>query len=371
MGVFLRLGPGEGLTLLGDLAQLEVLVGHWRSFFRQHDIGVNMNSGTWDAAAVARTIAAEAEDGLDVAYQWSESFNFIAPSEPLGTRHLVFLRGGMHQQLFAQSSYQPDLSLVGGYLLDYEALRDDSLALQKGLLAKLPEGAFVLGVFDSSVLERQCHSIHDLARFYQSLFQWALDRPDTALLLKPKDAQNLNRLGDAVKGMKRRLGDAGRLVVADSSIKPLAVAAACDFIVGFGLNSAVLESAYQGRRGVHLDLTDLRHNYLYDYEGRLVFQDCEAFVAALDRYREDPAQEPGLGDHTVVIDALEPFRDGHAYQRLCHVLVSCLRALDAGRGWRGALEDVAGLYGDTHGEGFVFRGALLGQEENNGGEGGI
>jgi hypothetical protein len=150
----------------------------------------------------------------------------------------------------------------------------------------------------------------------------------------------------------------GRCVVLDNATGrlPTDAARAADFAVGIGISTAAMESAIVGKRALHCDLSNQRAHpfYSWGYE-KVIFDDLDAMMAALRRYKADPASEPDLGDHTPCLDQLDPFRDGRAGERVGSYIRWLLEAFDEGCDRTEAIRRANDQYGQQWGADKIVR----------------
>jgi len=98
--------------------------------------------------------------------------------------------------------------------------------------------------------------------------------------------------------------------------KPVPVALASDLVIGLGINSAATESQFAGVPSFHFDLSRTEKNrFAKEGLGKVVFHSLEDMKEAITR-QINPARALSTSETNNFYRALDPFRDGHASERI-------------------------------------------------------
>ena len=105
-----------------------------------------------------------------------------------------------------------------------------------------------------------------------------------------------------------------------------------------------------GYGGVDCDLTSLRSHpfYQWGYE-KVVFDDIDKMMVSLKRYKENPNNEPELGDWSLHLDELDPFRDGRGGERIGTYIRCLLEVFKKGGNRDEAIRNANKLYSERWG----------------------
>jgi hypothetical protein len=146
-------------------------------------------------------------------------------------------------------------------------------------------------------------------------------------------------------------------------VSPCDTALGSDLTVGYPINSAVIEGALAGVPGIHIDLTKHHEHFFYN-EGyrQIVFDDLGEAMEAINRWIRNPSNEPSLGDHSAVIDQIDPFRDGKAGERMGRYIAWLLEGFDRRLRRHDAVRRASRLYAEQYGTRHVTFAPGLGQQ---------
>jgi len=314
-------------------------IDYWRAFYRAHRIAVDtFLLSDSDAAGITRRIAMDLEGGVTVGTQRS----FYAPpvDQVHGTRphHVHFLWGDPIHAFKPEIYDCPKTMVVAGYPFDAAFLGQQPETAEIASRLCTAGARFTVALLDNAFGDFYI-TRSMIVSFYRAFLTWALREGDVGLVIKPKrpfQFETLHELDGLLDEAKRT----GRCVVLSQALGrfPSDASRCADLSVGLYLASAAIEAAIGGHRAVHCDLSRLRQHPFYAWGYRkVVFDDLEELVAAIQRYKHRPEDEPGLGDHTPVIDQLDPFRDGKAGARIGTYLRWLLEAFDDGLDRDGAV----------------------------------
>ena len=327
--------PVEGFAI-ARLMQLFKEVDYWRVFFRTHHAKVHYSISS-SGPVIAKRIALDLENGVDVGTQRS----FISSvSDSQGRRpQSVYFVWGETDNAFQKDCRNCNKSvLVSGFVYDslFQQHRSRAMGIRNSLMSA---GAKIIVALADNSFGNFHITRSMIIRFYETFLNWMLASQDVGLVIKPKRPQLLETL-PSVCSLMAKAKATGRCFVVPNALgrMPSEASSCADMTVGIFLSSSVIEAAIAGYRGLHCDLTRSRWHWLYavGYE-KVVFDDLDRLLAALNQFKENPQSVPGLGDHSFILDHLDPFRDGKAGRRVGEYMGWLLEALDEGCDRDGAI----------------------------------
>jgi hypothetical protein len=340
-----REGAGRWLRRAAEALLLEV--GYWRAFNRQHNVCMHVDQVEGTFRGVARAIAADVDGGLRVSKQRSE---LSIPGGPafLGyyPNHVFFAWGKLSQVSLTAGKNGIERVVLTGFINDGTfSERAEEAQLVRDQMRR--RGVrFVVALYDNVYGPKIHYSRRMMTDFYTAFLDWLDEDPEIGLVIKSKK----HRIIPSLPEVQARIIAAERtercvVLGRPYGRHPSDAAHAADMAVGIGISSAVVEAAIAGYRGLHCDLPGAAaHPLSAPGHGRFVFRDLSALMSALKRYKAAPESEPILGDHSPVIDTLDPFRDGGAAGRMGSFLGELLAGLDAGLHRDAALERASSSY---------------------------
>jgi len=197
----------------------------------------------------------------------------------------------------------------------------------------------------------------DMSENFKFLIQKVLDEPWFGLVIKPKLARHLRaRLGPVDELLK--LAEAtGRCHVFDDNgfrglHPPAAAALASDIAVHSHLSAATagVESALAGVPTLLLDTEGWTRSPFYRLGlGKTVFTSWNDIWSACLEQWSNAAMDPKLGDWSIMLEDLDPFRDGRASERMGTYLQWLLESFKDGKDREVAMADAAQRYGELWG----------------------
>jgi hypothetical protein len=346
------------------------LAATWKGFFESRGTLVHSNSSDLGMSHhVDQSVALEWCGGInlrtEVSFDYSPITKFGASILPFD---VFFVWGSYMASAFQEREFPNVTTLITcGYPFDYlfEGARQRGDYLRCEL--KAAGAQKILCFFDSSFSKTSFTSGDEVKNIYRLLLTEVSENPKLGLILKPKNTRSETVLDSTeLKRLLDRALATGRCVMLETKsimhwVSPCEGALASDMTVGYPINSAVIEAALSGVPSVHIDLTKHHSHSFYEkgYE-KIVFDDLERAMEAIRRWIRNPTDEPGLGDHSIVIDQIDPFRDGKAAMRMGQYIGWLLESLDRGLGRDEAVRRVSRLYAEKYGRKYVDLSARLG-----------
>lgn len=343
---------------------------HWTSLFATQDIKVFVGYNKSDPAYCAAADALQSLGGITVNYH--RSFETFGGPEASGSADVMFN--------FSQTTVDSEIEcgsttpyhVITGFLGDHRfpMFRDEALKIRESLRAKGAEHVF--SYFDENSTEdgRWRISNRDTQENYEFLLEKVLSVPSFGLVIKPKVPNSLRQRLGCVATLLEQAEATGRCFVFEAGgiqswHPPSAAAMASDIAVHGHLfaGSAGLEAALTGTPTLLVDREGVPQNPLYKLgEGQVVFRDWESLWEAYSSHWTNYNGTGKLGDWSHMINDLDPFRDGHASERMGDYVQWLLEGLRAGQDRESVLADAAGRYGDQWGHDKVI---LLQKEKHS------
>ena len=254
--------------------------------------------------------------------------------------------------------------VITGYLGDYRfpLLKQTAEAVRRQLLKNGAKK--ILAFFDeNSVPDSRWHTGHEFMQYnYAFLLEKVIDDPTFGLVLKPKVPRTLPaRLGKVAELLDRAIATGrcymfgGGLV--QGAYPPAVAALASDIAVHGHLcsGSAGVESALAGAPTLLLDREGWPRGILNRLgKGRVVFHDWESLWHACQQHWSNPEAIKGFGDWSLLIDELDPFRDGRAAERMGTYIYWIIEGFKKGLSKDIILTDAAQRYAEQWGKDKVF-----------------
>ena len=329
----------------------------WEAFFQSHNVKVHIHTITSNRSIIAQLMAIERAGGINVGYHWSHLF-FEAANQVRA--HDVYFSWGPHYRPYLDKDVAGiDYLVYCGHVSRHVSGYRDDMAKREAVQIRrtliLNGAKYVICLFDSSFNE-QCHYSKTMAvQLYTAFLNELLVDERVGLVIKPKNADNLELLPEITELLEEAIGT-GRCVVLDHERGPSEAAQAADIAVGLGINSAVIEAVLAGVPGLHCDLTRKRDHPFYEwgYE-RIVFDNLQRLMEVLRQHRCAPAAWPFLGDHSPVMWEIDPFQDGKAAQRMGMYINWFMEAIIKGASREEALKRANANYASSFGIDKVVR----------------
>ncbi|MFH0771201.1 MAG: hypothetical protein V1933_01100, partial [Candidatus Omnitrophota bacterium] len=294
-------------------------VSYWRSFIREFNVKLMFVKDERLPETIAQNIAFEIagdKGGFLCGHQRSE-LSYPAGSL-LGShpKNILFTWSDRSRDYFNQNLDPLLANVITGYSFDviYKSASGD---IKNRVDALRAEGIKIVVTLFDNVHGGMSNPISTplIKEFYEVFLNWALEDRETAILIKSKKRLVLDKLDD-IRELIKKAQEAGRCLIVEENKLPTEVSRFSDFAVGIGISTSVTESALAGCRGIHCDLTGLKSHHFYKWGSeKIIFSSAVRLVAALKRYKDDPKNEPDLGDWSSYMDMIDPFRDGKAGER--------------------------------------------------------
>jgi len=335
-------------------------VDYWISFFKEFNVKIHIDIEEGGYRNIAQNVALQLTGGITVRKQRSYFF------EPFGTllghypSNVFFAWNDETPKYLHNYRNRIDHCLISGFPND-RAFKKNAL---KSLLLKeelSKKGAnFTVALFDNVFNENIHFSKKMIESLYKYFLKWVLEDKEVAVIMKPKKPQYLKQL-ESIGDLFARAKATGRCVILNGAPcrLPSDASHAANIAVGAGISSAVMEAVIAGSRGVHCDLPKHHFHDFYKWGAeKIIFDDIDKLMKALKRFKENPINEPKLGEWASHINKLDPFRDGRSGERVGVYMRWLLESFDKGELRDEAMQYANRNYKKRWGENTVIAGPL-------------
>lgn len=344
-------GTGKWLFKAGVYLIKEV--EYWQAFYRRFNVVVHHDAIECGLQNIAQNIALDFVDGVRVGKQGSEFYIPFGAMIGYYPDHIFFSWNSRMPTYLQADRNRTDFCIVSGFPhnASFDKDRNDSHCLQKVL--KDAGGQFLVTLYDNMFSIDLHYSKTMMISLYRNFLKWVIEDPEVGLIIKSKKPHVLDALPE-IHDLLASAENTGRCIQLDNVYGRLPSDAAygANIAVGIGISSAATEAVITaGCRGVHCELTGLHSHLYYQWGyGNVIFDDLDRLIMALKRYKENPENEPELGDWSSYIDKLDPFRDGRGGERIGTYMRWLLDRFDKGNNRDQAIQYANTLYVKQWGE---------------------
>ncbi|MBI3332865.1 MAG: hypothetical protein HYZ93_02105 [Candidatus Omnitrophica bacterium] len=347
-----QLSELESRWMKEQLGRYRFLQAFWGEIFRSQNARIFVSWFKYTQVHCAIADAMQETGGITAIYQ--RAFESMPSADLTAGADILFGYSpfGAHVERGSRSLFR--YHLATGYLGDHRfpILRERALGIRRRLQQR---GARRIVAFadENSVEDARWHSGNELQReHYAFLLEKLLEEPGLGLVIKPKVPQTLRaRLGPVARLLSQAEAT-GRCILFEEgticSATPPAAAALCADLMIHGHLCAVtagLEAALAGVPTLLLDREGWPTSPLYRLGvGRVIFHDWPSLWKACLEHWDRPSGLPGLGDWSLLLPEMDPFRDGKAALRMGTVLQWLLEGFRAGLDRERVMADAAERY---------------------------
>ncbi|MBI3320082.1 MAG: hypothetical protein HYZ89_05805 [Candidatus Omnitrophica bacterium] len=351
-------GTAEAGWLARQVREYETQRAYWSELVARYQVRVFLSWYKLTQTHCAIADALEERGGVTAMYQ--RSYEPHPSAEGRVTADILFGFSKMTAEVERRSGSVIPYCVTTGYLGDHRfpLLRKPAQDLRDRLHR---QGA-------TRILAFSDENSHDEARWslghvvtrenYAFLLEKVLSEPWLGLVIKPKVPGTLRKRLGPVAPLLERAEATGRCVVCEGqamrgSYPPALAALASDVMIHGHLlaGTAGIESALAGVPTLFMDREGSPSSPLYRLGlGRVVFTDWERLWKTCLEHWNHPGTVPGFGDWSLMLDELDPFRDGRAAQRMGTYLQWLLDGFQAGRHRDTVMADAAERYAERWGK---------------------
>ncbi len=344
---------GIGKWLFKAGAHLLKEVEYWQAFYRRFNVVVHHDAVECGLQNIAQNIALDFEDGVRVGKQGSEFYIPFGAMIGYYPDHIFFSWNSRMPTFLRADRNRNDYCIVSGFPHNSSIDKDsnDSYCLQK--ILKDAGGQFLVVLYDNMFSIDLHYSKTMMLSLYRNFLEWIIEDSEVGLIIKSKKPQVLDALPE-IHDLLTSAKTTGRCIQLGDvyGSLPSNAARSANIAVGIGISSAVTEAVIAaGCRGVHCDLPGLRSHLYYQWgHGKLIFDDLDSLMKSLKLYKENPENEPELGDWSSRIDDLDPFRDGRGGERIGTYMRWLLKIFDEGKNRNNAIQYANKRYAEQWGD---------------------
>lgn len=333
-----------GIDLLKD-------VEYWLTFYRMFNIKIHLDAIEGGVQNVAQNIALDIVGGVRIGKQRSETWCVAGDEFGHHPDHIYFTWNKRTRKSMEDNRNCTDYCIISGFPHDaaLQKKKANCGSMRENLLGKGVK--LIIALFDNSYSPEVCFSKKMMISFYRSFLEWVVNDNETGLIIKSKKPSILKNLKETHELLKKAEATGRCLQMKDVYGRlPSDASHGADIAVGIGISSALTESVITGCKGVHCDLTRLYSHIFYKIGyGKVVFDDIDKMTVSLKRYKENPNNEPELGDWSLHLDELDPFRDGRGGERIGTYIRCLLEVLEKGGNRDEAIQNANKLYSERWG----------------------
>ena len=319
------------------LVELMKQVNYLQAYYESENIRIDIGIDPPDTSAV-RAIAMDDIGGVRMGAQWSSvelKSSFLSKND-----NIYFCWGRNEKHYFSNARSSINTLIITGYIYDIyiNLKRSQAEKLRKELTKNGVQ--FIICLFDTRVT-KDYTLVEDMEYYYQLFLNECLNDKSLGIIIKSKDSGVFNKLKNIDSIINEAKGTGRCLVLEEKSqlrrelwhinnIFTFLPAMASDLTVSFSISTSGTESALAGARAVYYDHMKQPDHPYYANGGkdRLIFDDQKELMSAIRRYRA--GELPGLGDHSSILDEIDPFRDGKAGERIGTYIQWYLDKMNAG-----------------------------------------
>lgn len=325
---------------------------YWMKVFGEHGVKIFMQWYKYDATHMAIADALQSLGGVTAIYQRAYD-SYSSPELTIGA-DIAFGFSPMAVQIERAHGSRISYQVAVGYPGDHRfpLLKARAECIRQDL--KKRGATHILAFLDENTLDdARWFTGHEFTRVnYAFLLEKVLECPWLGLVIKPKKPHFLRQRLGPVSELLKVAQETGRCYVFEEgeiqgSYPPAAAALASDLAIQEVLSAgtAGVESALAGVPTLLLDREGWSVSPLYRLGvGKVVFTKWEDLWETCLAHWQRPGGIPGLGDWSALLPELDPFRDGHAAQRIGTYLQWLLDGFKAGHSRETVLADAAERY---------------------------
>ena len=322
----------------------------WFNIFKSSNIKILFTMDPGEQERFAQGIALELLGGVSIGAQRSTHSAKINPFLRYCANDISFVWGEEAKEHTRTGKTVKNL-IISGYPYD-KVFTIKSIKKNPQYKQLIGREKFVVSLFDSVYSKDIFYSKKMMNIFYSKFLEWLFEDEEIVIIIKEKKPKYFDRLSET-NGLIEKAESTNRFIRLKDALGcfPAEASVGTDMAVGFGVSTAVIESVIVGGRGIHCDITKYSHHsyYRWGYE-KIIFDNIDRLIAALKRYKDNPDNEPELGNWSSYIDRIDPFRDGQSGERVGAYIRWLLESFDKGKNRNEAIRYANKCFVDLWGE---------------------
>ena len=320
-------------------------VSYWEAFFRRHNIVAFTQTSDTGVRILAQAIAIDRAGGISFSTHGSH-YPLKYPGHA-SDYTVYFSWGPYYRRIFEHVGWIVNQLVYCGHI-SHTGIPSSSIMEQRKRLMECGAQQIVC-YFDHAYGSDLHYSRQMNVSLYQCLLAEVMQDLQFGLLVKPRGAVELQALTELREPLARAQAT-GRCIVLDPRFSPRDAALAADCVIGAGFNSAVVQAVTAGRPGLYADLSGHQDNDFHKWgDGIVAFMDLDSLMTAV-RIRLADGAASVIGDHSPVLQQIDPFCDGAGARRMGWYLHNYITSINAGIGRDEALSRAKRDYQEQFGE---------------------
>ena len=312
--------------LIKDAEIFILKIKYWYSFFSDYNIKIHINSDERGSSNIIRQIALTKLNGCSVGKLRSYPRNINGDWYAYYPNDTYFVWGeDTFDRMKKSGNYFKHL-IISGY--PYPGTAQSKKIKLKDVKNNLKaNGAkFIIMLLDGAHMPNndfrdQGVKTSAIISFYKKFFDWFNDDKEIGIIIKSKSFNELKKLPEIMK-IFNAAEKTGRCYIAESfNEEPRHYTSLVDFSVGIAcdLPTAVMQSIIDGSKGIIFDYPNLKsiEKEMYSWGNKkVIFDDIREIIKELKNYKKQPSQNKDLGNWSLKINKIDPFRDGKGSLRI-------------------------------------------------------
>jgi hypothetical protein len=307
------------------LSLLFIELPYWQDFFQANNIKIKLG---YHAIFSIQDIAAKISGTTIMSYHYSHQSDMAIWHQEICD--IFFIWGKYYRRLLSGKYSTTSYLVKTGYIFDY--IFNNLKAKASDLRSSFVVGnvTYVIGIFDENI----GYFGKSQMEGYRAVLEYVKNNFDVGIIIKPKKeiAAQYLKSSPGTSQLVSILEAEGRIKILDSRKYPAEAGQACDIVIGVVPDStAGLECALAGVPMVIYDIYSIQSHPFYNWgRDKVIFDDIKHLLNSIDRDRKDPGCISGFADWSSILDAVDPFRDGKANQRIGFYIKKILYNLENG-----------------------------------------
>ncbi len=307
------------------LSLLFIQLPYWEDFFQSNNIKIKFG---YHAIFSIQDLAAKISGAVIVCYHYSHQSDMAIWHQEICD--VFFIWGKQYENLLNKKYSLTKYLVQTGYIFDYtfNNFKNKALALRK--IFNNNNVSYIIGIFDENI----GYFGKSQMKAYRAVLEYVKNHFEVGIIIKPKKefAEAYLRSSPETSQLISILEVQGRLKILDSRKYPSEAGQSCDIVIGVVPDStAGLECALAGVPMVVYDIYSMQSHPYYSWGyNKVIFDDINHLLSSIEANKGRPGSIKGFADWSPILDAVDPFRDGRANQRIGFYIKTIICKLEEG-----------------------------------------
>lgn len=342
-----------------QIRQYNYKKNYWLSLFEITNTKIHITHFKYDNSHIPKADAINELGGISIL--WQMSYEELPSTYLAIISDIMFGFSPFHASTEQKHGSKTRYHIATGYPGDYrfKLLKPKAEIVRKKLLGKGAKK--IIAYFDENSVEDERWSIGNstACRDYGFLLEKVLAVPWLGVIFKPKKPHTLRKRLKAIDALFENAIATGRchVFMAEASGIPPAIAALSSDVAIHGsvwAATAAIEASLTGTQTLLIDHDNWHMSQLYQLgKEKVIFQSWQDLWDTLLDHWKIPQGIQGLGDWSLLLDELDPFRDGKAAERMGNYLHWLIQGFEEGLDKEVIMADAAERYGRQWGTDMV------------------